>query len=147
MLRVYLDTCSVQRPLDTPSQTRIRLEAEAILALFEHINAGEIELISSTILAFEIARNPLPERRELSEQFLQKAAYTVEVNKQIAQRAAAFVSHGIKSADALHLAAAESAQVDYFCTCDARFMRRAKNLSGLPIQVVSPLELIEVIEQ
>jgi len=147
MLRIYLDTCSIQRPLDAPTKTRIRLEAEAILALFEQINAGKIELISSTILAFEIARNPLAERRELSEQFLQKAAFSIEVNKQIAERAAMFVSYGIKSADALHLAAAESATVDYFCTCDDRFLRRVKNLPNLQLRAVSPLELMEVIKR
>lgn len=147
MLKVYLDNCSIQRPLDIPTQPRIKLEAEAVLALFEHINVGEIELISSSVLAFEIARNSLTERRELSEQFLQKAAFSVAVNRKIAERAAVFVSYGIKSADALHLAAAESAGVDYFCTCDDRFLRRAKSLLGLSMQVVSPLELIEVIEQ
>jgi hypothetical protein len=29
---VYLDTCTIQRPFDDHSQTRIVLEAEAVLA-------------------------------------------------------------------------------------------------------------------
>lgn len=35
---------------------------------------------------------------------------------------------------------------DYFCTCDDRFSRQAKAVSGLRTRVVSPLELIEAIE-
>jgi hypothetical protein len=49
--------------------------------------------------------------------------------------------------DAFHLAAAEAAQVDYFCTCDDRFLCRAKSIPGLQTNVVSPLALIEAIDQ
>lgn len=34
-MKIYLDNCSLQRPLDDKSQIRIRLEAEAILAVIE----------------------------------------------------------------------------------------------------------------
>ena len=34
-MRIYLDTCSLQRPLDDRSQLRIRQEAEAILYVLE----------------------------------------------------------------------------------------------------------------
>jgi len=34
-MKLYLDTCCLQRPLDDQRQARIRLEAEAILALLE----------------------------------------------------------------------------------------------------------------
>ena len=34
-MNVYLDTCSLQRPLDDQTQIRIRLEAEAVLAIIE----------------------------------------------------------------------------------------------------------------
>ena len=32
-MRIYLDTCSLQRPLDDRHQVRIALEAEAVLAI------------------------------------------------------------------------------------------------------------------
>lgn len=64
MLKVYLDTCSIQRLLDTLSQTRIRLEAEAVLGVLERVEAGEVALVSSTVLEMETARNPLIVRRE-----------------------------------------------------------------------------------
>ena len=53
------------------------------------------------------------------------------------------MTKGVKAADALHLSAAEPADTDYFCTCDDRFLRRAKAISDLKTQAVSPIELIE----
>jgi predicted nucleic acid-binding protein len=52
------------------------------------------------------------------------------------------VNSGIKPLDALHLASAVSAQADYFCTCDDRFLRRAKEAETGLVKVVSPLELV-----
>ena len=57
-----------------------------------------------------------------------------------------YCENGIKVLDALHLACAVEADANYFCTCDDRFYRRAKQLDTKLTLVVSPLELIEVIE-
>jgi len=40
-------------------------------------------------------------------------------------------------------ASAEEAEVEYFCTCDDRFLKKAKNISFLKLSVVTPLELVE----
>ena len=72
-MKLYLDTCSIQRPLDTLNQTRLRLEAEAILGILEQVDAGVVELVSSTVLELEIARNSLAMRREHGEQVLRRA--------------------------------------------------------------------------
>jgi len=147
MTKIYLDTCSIQRPLDTLSQTRLRLEAEAILGVLTQVKAGNVELISSTVLELETQRNPLAIRREHGEQILAQATSIAIVNEQIEQSSLHFMQIGIKIMDALHLAAAEAAGADYFCTCDDRFLRKAKAVTGLQTSVVSPLELIEVIEE
>ncbi|MBI1295769.1 PIN domain-containing protein [bacterium] len=147
MIRIYLDTCSIQRPLDTLTRTLIRLEAEAILGVLKHVDAGTVELVSSTILELEILRNPHPQRREFGEQVLKRTKSTIRVDESIAKRAAEFMQYGIKAMDALHLGIAESVGVDYFCTCDDRFLRRAKSVEDLRIVLVSPLELIKVVEK
>lgn len=147
MTKLYLDTCSIQRPLDTLNQTRLRLEAEAVLGVLTQITAGAVELISSTVLEIEIRRNPLAIRREHGEQVLAQATTVVIIDEQIAQRSAQLVEMGLKAMDALHLAAAEAAQADYFCTCDDHFLRKARTIVGLYTNVVSPLELIEAIER
>lgn len=145
-MRVYLDTCGIQRPLDTPTQTRIRLEGEAILGVLKRVEDEEVELVSSTVLELEISRNTLPARREHGEQVLSRAKSVVVVDDHIAERAREFVQHGVHAMDALHLASAERAQADYFCTCDNRFLRRAQALPDLRTTVVTPIELIEIIE-
>jgi hypothetical protein len=39
-MRVYLDACCLNRPFDDRSQDRIRLEAEAVLAIIERVETG-----------------------------------------------------------------------------------------------------------
>jgi predicted nucleic acid-binding protein len=58
-----------------------------------------------------------------------------------------FEAKGMKPLDALHLASAVIAKADYFCTCDDRFLKRAKEASTGQTKVVSPLELITEVTQ
>ena len=145
-MKVYLDTCSIQRPLDSKTQIRIILEAEAILGIIGLCEAGQIELVSSEALLFEARRNPHPIRRDFGLEVLRKAASFVALNEQIERRAKEFDKIGIKALDALHLASAEAAGVEYFCTCDDKLLSRAKSVADLKTKVVSPVELIEVVE-
>ena len=43
-MKIYLDTCSLHRPLDSKTQIRIMLEAEAILGIIGLCETGQIEL-------------------------------------------------------------------------------------------------------
>jgi len=63
-MKAYLDMCAIQRPLDTPSQVRLVLEAEAVLGLLSLCQAGVLELVLSDALVFENEQNPSPIRRE-----------------------------------------------------------------------------------
>lgn len=142
-MKIYLDNCALQRPLDHKLQMRIRLEAEAILNILELCRAGEIELVSSEALEFEIEKNPLAIRQNYAESALESARIRVIVDNDLADRAYELVKHDIKPLDALHLASAEAAEADYFCTCDDRFLKRAKSINGIKTVPVTPLELIE----
>lgn len=145
-MKVYLDTCSLQRPLDSKTQIRIILEAEAILGIIGLSEAGQLELVSSEALVFEIKQNPQGIRREFGLGVLAKSSLFVELDELIEKRAKVFNQVGIKALDALHLASAEAAGADYFCTCDDKFLRRAKAIEDLKTKVVTPLELVEEIE-
>lgn len=147
MPKVYLDMCSIQRPLDTMRQTRIRLEAEAILGVIAFCEVGKVQLVSSEVLELELEQNRLPVRKEYAQSVLSWAVEVVEVDNAVEQRATAFESLNIKSIDALHLAVAEAAQTDYFCTCDDRLLRKAKQIADLKMKTLSPLELIEELER
>jgi predicted nucleic acid-binding protein len=146
MHKVYLDMCAIQRPLDTPQQVRIALEAEAVLGILSLCDAGVVELCSSEVLVYENEQNPAPIRREHGAAVLAKAQITIRVTAAVAARAAQLVSHGIKPLDALHVAAAEAGQVDYFCTCDDALVRQMRRVGNIAVKVVSPLELIQEIE-
>jgi predicted nucleic acid-binding protein len=146
-MRIYLDACSLQRPLDSKTQIRIILEAEAVLGVLALCESGEIDLISSEALVFETERNPNMIRQEYALETLSKAKSFVVLNDRVEKRAREFNAISIRPLDALHLALAEEAQADYFCTCDDRFLKRAKVIKSLKTKVVSPIELIEEIEK
>ena len=141
-MRVYLDMCSIQRPLDTKNQPRIAVEAEAILGILTLCEAGTVELVLSDALVFEMARNPHPVRKEYTVKVLAKATVVIPTDSQIEERARSLHAEGIKAVDALHLASAVAAKADYFCTCDDRLLKRAKALDLEETKAVSPLELI-----
>lgn len=142
-MKVYLDSCSLQRPLDNRNQIRIALEAEAVLGILALCEASQLDLISSDALAFETAQIPHSIRREHALAILGIATAHVELGDQIERRARHFIESGIKPIDALHLASAETAECDFFCTCDDRLLNRAKGIIDLQTTVVSPLELVE----
>ena len=42
-MRIYLDACSRQRPLDDRSQPRVNVEAEAVLMVLGLVESGQWE--------------------------------------------------------------------------------------------------------
>lgn len=134
--------CSIQRPLDTKTHPRIAVEAEAILGVLTLCEAGQVELMTSETLMFELERNPHPVRKTYALDVLGKATVSIQTDTQIEERARTLQAEGIKPVDALHLASAVEAKADYFCTCDDRLLKRAKAVDTGHTKVVSPLELI-----
>jgi predicted nucleic acid-binding protein len=141
-MHIYMDACSLQRPLDDRTQPRINVEAEAVLTILSLVEAGELELLSSEVLQFEIAAIPNVQRQARAGEMLALAGEVVELTDEIEARAATFVKTGIKPMDALHLASASATKADYFCTCDGKLLKKSKKLKSLDTKVVSPLELI-----
>lgn len=139
---IYLDMCAIQRPLDDQSQVRVRLEAAAILGVLDHCRTGAAGLASSDALTFEAGRNPHPARRAHAEAVLAAATSRLALTPAVEARAGELVAAGLGPLDALHLASAESAGANYFCTCDDRLLRRARVVAAPPLRAVAPLELI-----
>ncbi len=134
--------CSLQLPLDSKTQIRIILEAEAVLGIIDLCEIGQIQLISSDILMFEAKNITATQRKAYVFEVLNKANIYLSRTKIIEQKAKELVRLGIKPMDSLHLASAIIAKADYFCTCDDRLLRRAKNIDTIPTRVVYPKELI-----
>jgi predicted nucleic acid-binding protein len=146
-VKIYLDLCAIQRPLDTPNQVRIVLEAEAVLGIIRFSEREEVELLSSEALLYEGEQSALPIRKEHTRAVLAKAKTVVKVTEREKLRATNLVILGIKPLDALHLALAESGHADYFCTCDDKLLQNSKRVGDLMVKVVNPVELVQEIEK
>jgi hypothetical protein len=146
-MKIYFDMCSLQRPLDDQSQIRVVVEAQAVLGALALCESGQADLIASEALVFECDANPDAVRRDFAAGTIAKAAHFVKTDDQVKARAQAFVDAGVKPLDALHLASAVAAEADFLCTCDDRFLRRARTLNTAPTKVVSPIELISELER
>ena len=142
-MQIYLDMCSIQRPLDDKSQLRVRLEAEAVLGIIAHCESGQAALVSSDALDFETRRCPHSVRRAHALGILVKATHFVGLSPGVEARARTLTQAGLKSLDALHFSCAVEANVDYFCTCDDRLLKRLRAAHNGAPKVVSPLELVE----
>ena len=44
-MRIYLDRCCLQRPLDDQTQPRIKVETEAVLEILASVQAGDVLLL------------------------------------------------------------------------------------------------------
>ena len=146
-MKIYLDLCAIQRPLDTPNQVRIALESEAVLGIITLCGVGQAELLSSEALLYEGEQSSLSIRREHTLAVLSKAKNFINVTEKEKLRAANLMTFGIKPLDALHVALAETGNADYFCTCDDRLLRNAKQVKDLMVKVANPVDLVQEIEK
>lgn len=100
-------------------------------------------MISSEILSFETNRNSNPIRKEYALEVLSKAKNFIEVNAKAEKRISEIIASGIKLLDASHIACAEEAEVDYFCTCDDDLLKKINKISNLRVKIISPLDLVK----
>jgi predicted nucleic acid-binding protein len=146
-VKIYLDLCAIQRPLDTSNQIRIVLESEAVLGIIAFSEVGQVELLSSEALVYEAEQSPLPVRKEHASAVLAKAKIVINVTEKEKSRAVEIMKVGVKPIDALHIALAESGNADYFCTCDDKLLRNARKVENLAVKVVNPIDLVQEIEK
>jgi predicted nucleic acid-binding protein len=132
--------------MDDQSHLRIHLETEAILGVLAWCENSNAELLNSVALNYEVKRNPHPVRKAFVQENLSKCSITIQATPTVEFRARYYNEQGIKALDALHLACAVEGRADYFCTCDDRFLRKAKQMQTENTKIVSPLEFIENIE-
>ena len=127
-MRIYLDVCSLNRPLDDLSQERVRLEAQAVVRILELIKAGVHELVDSEALRLETKKTSDSAKREYVMDVLALAVEYHGVHERIHTRSRELEAMGFKALDALHVACAESAGAFAFLTTDDRLLRRAKKV-------------------
>lgn len=142
MLKLYLDNCCYNRPFDDLTQEKVNLEASAIETIFrKHINK-EIEIYKSMAIDFEISKiNYENKRRQVEDLYDAIESIEIAYSQEIKQRAIELREYNIKDMDSLHLAFAESEDVDYFITTD-RLLINASKRANLKIKVINPIEFI-----
>jgi predicted nucleic acid-binding protein len=137
---LYLDCCCYNRPFDDDSNDVVRVEAEAVLAIFDRARRGVLELAASEALAFELTRIPDSNRLEECLRFFELSRVWVEATRGVKADALKLVESGFGVMDAAHLAAAKHAGVDAFITVDYPLLRRARLLSEtLGVRALSPV--------
>lgn len=140
MATIYLDACCLNRPFDDQTQDRVRLESEAVLLILGRIHTGDWRWIGGEVLEAETARNPDRERAHRVAVLLQGAAETVALDSQVEERGRELEGLGFGAFDALHVAAAERANVDVFFATDDRLVRHGQRYEDpIRVRIANPL--------
>ena len=122
LMKIYLDTCALNRLTDDQTQPRILAEAKALERILDMVSSGKVRWISSSAVRAELHRNPDGAKREVSLALFAFASDFVEPDQATHHRASTLAAEGYGPFDALHLALAEEAGADALLTVDDRFI-------------------------
>jgi len=148
---VYLDTNVYCRPLDDQEDKRIRAETEAFLKIVYLAEKGEIAIISSEYVKFEIELFKDPNRRKNIRGF-EKTLSKIEVtgvNNLTTMAKEIKAKCNLNPLDALHLAAACKGKADFLITCDDEILNKTYCLQttaakkGYRLKVRNPIHYIQ----
>ena len=140
---VYLDYNCFQRGFDDPRQVRLQMEALAGEEIFRRAEKKWIRLVWSFMHDDESDFCPFADRKYEALRLGSLCDVEVKPTTAIQSAANSFVKQAHLSAkDAVHLACALSARVDYFVTCDGQFLRQAQRLK-LRIAIMNPVDYLQ----
>ena len=140
-VKVYLDVCCLCRPFDNQKANRIHLEAEAVKEILMRCTQ-DWTLVASDAVIFEISRITDKTRMKKALNLTDLAKEHVTITNAVSKRYYEFVEFGIDSADALHLACAESAGAVLLTTDDAIIKIIKRHGNQITIEVKNPVELL-----
>ncbi|BCB96283.1 hypothetical protein JZK55_12050 [Dissulfurispira thermophila] len=142
-MKIYLDLCVYNRPFDDQRQPRIMIETIEFLVLLSKAIDGEITTVNSFVLEDENSKNPFIERRNRICDFLKVANEYVHYSEELEKRAKEIEKLDIMGMDALHIACAEMAGVDFFVTCDDILVRKGRaNKEKIKVKIISLIEFV-----
>ena len=126
---IYLDTNVYARPFDNQTQPVIQAEANAFLAIINAVKAARLVLLSSDILAFEVAQILSEDKREKIEEYLLWCGQHIVQSDEVLNFGRSLESRcRIRPRDALHVASAMLGGARYFLSCDRQIteMKQAR---------------------
>lgn len=141
-MKIYLDNCCYNRPFDDQSQSRIQVEALAVLYILMEAEKGRNIILGSDILDYEIDQMSVHDRKIKATLLASIASEHIELTDAIQARANDYVqASNIHAMDSLHLASAESANADYLLTVDDKFIGNAGTLD-ISVKVMNPVNFL-----
>lgn len=143
-MRIYMDLCCLNRPCDDLTQDRISFESEAVLRIIKYCEEGILKLVGSSVLNFEISKNPDEEKKETVLSFKKNMSEIIKLDNEIIQRSLSLKKIGFKYLDALHISCAEKAKVDVFLTVDDKILNKASK--NIKVKIRNPLSWLEEIK-
>jgi hypothetical protein len=139
-----MDNCCYYRPFDDQTQDRVRLEADAILAILDRCGTRSWILRGSDVVEFELSRTQDETKRENAQNLYSATTEAFRTTPELKERADALQELGIKTMDSFHRAIAENGNVDIYLTTDDILIKKAQG-ANLNIKVSNPVNwLMEV---
>jgi len=143
-MKIYLDTCSLNRPFDDQSQERIRLETESVMIILARLSHKEWVWLGSQALEIEIDRAPDADQRSRLQRITGYVGQIVAIGEKELKRAGELEKLGFSGFDSVHLACAESGGADIFLSTDDRLLKRAKRFAKkIHVKVANPLDWLK----
>ena len=138
-LRVYLDTCCVNRLFDVQTQDRVQRETQAIIQIINRFLTIQWQWLGSEVLEDEVNADSNSDRRARVRAIMEHVYQTLSVTAREETRGEELEVLGFKYYDALHIACAESGEADILLTTDDRMLRLAKrHRAQLRVRVENP---------
>jgi len=86
-MKIYMDVCCLNRPLDDQSQARIRIESEAVLRILRICQRGNWEFVGSDAVDLEIQKTPDETRKRIVSFLASLAQSKQKINDDVIERA------------------------------------------------------------
>ena len=102
--KIYLDACCYNRPFDDQTQSRIYLEAQAVMTILNQCQTATWKLINSSALIAELNQTPDLARLQNVKKLLFIAKIKVINSAFIENRSGQLQKLGFSSYDATHIA-------------------------------------------
>ncbi len=136
-MKLYLDNSFLNRPFDNPLAGRNRKEGEVLFDIIRLAQEGKIQLVHSAIIEVENTANEIAARKSFVDSVMNLADTYQNLSDSIVHRAQVIVQDDqLQPLDAVHLASAEAAQVDFFITCDYTVLKHYRGT----LHIVTPLQ-------
>ncbi len=140
MSKIYIDTCVWCRPFDKPTKKTLR-EQEAFLEILRRARKGEVEIIGSVVLDYEISQISDSLKRDDVANAI-ALFESRKISEVPARLRDGIIAMGLKPIDATHLAIA-ILDSEYFISVDKEILsRRGKIEKRHKIKIRDPVEFV-----